>query len=165
MLSSFFANLPLSRKILLLNACVAGGALFFFSVLTVVNFLYLQPEMIISHPGIFVVLMVAGFITSLGVGLIFTAKLQRKILQPVVSLAGSAKQIVELGDYSLRAESSTKDEVGDIITNFNLILEVILLRDEQLKEHKRNLDFLVEQRTEEFLRKQDDAAPEPIATS
>jgi two-component system sporulation sensor kinase A len=51
--------------------------------------------------------------------------LQGVISRPILDLAGVAKRISEVGDYSIRAEKKGEDEIGQLCDGFNNMLEQI----------------------------------------
>ena len=88
----------------------------------------------------------------------FTARrLQRMITAPVYDLANTVRQISELGDYTVRVERKSGDEIGDLIDDFNRMLDAIEIRDSELHQHRHNLELIVEERTEELTRRRDEA--------
>ncbi|NJN46986.1 MAG: HAMP domain-containing protein [Candidatus Competibacteraceae bacterium] len=58
--------------------------------------------------------------------------LHRFISGPLTNLANTTRAISERGDYSLRAEKTTQDELGTLIDGFNSMLEQIEMRDKKL---------------------------------
>ncbi|HVT88855.1 MAG TPA: response regulator [Tepidisphaeraceae bacterium] len=76
--------------------------------------------------------------------------LQRFISRPIVNLTNTAKAITSDRDYSLRAISSSKDELGTLVDCFNAMLDEIQKRDEQLQSHRDNLEDQVVLRTAEL---------------
>jgi len=83
--------------------------------------------------------------------------MQRMITWPVFNLANTARKISELGDYSERVERTSRDEIGDLIDDFNTMLDAIQVRDSELNQHRHNLELLVELRTEELRNSRDEA--------
>ena len=51
--------------------------------------------------------------------------LQRIVARPIAALAGTAREIAERGDYSLRAKPASKDEIGVLVETFNSMLDEI----------------------------------------
>ncbi|MBT8361209.1 MAG: response regulator, partial [Deltaproteobacteria bacterium] len=84
-------------------------------------------------------------------------RMQQRITQPVFNLAKTARQISELGDYSARVQRSSEDEIGDLIDDFNTMLNAIEVRDSELNQHRHNLELLVQERTEELRKHRDEA--------
>jgi PAS domain S-box-containing protein len=59
--------------------------------------------------------------------------LKRSVTLPITSLSGTARSVIEKQDYSLRAVSRGRDEIGDLTEAFNGMLEGIELRDQSLR--------------------------------
>ncbi len=102
-----------------------------------------------------------GLLFSLLFVLVVTAlassRLQYLITRPFSSLAATARKISEKGDYTVRVKKSTHDEIGRLIDDFNAMLNAIQVRDEELRNHRQNLEDLVLERTEELRAKRDEA--------
>jgi len=60
--------------------------------------------------------------------------LARIFARPVLDLARLAERVRHEGDYMLRAERRTGDEVGDLVDGFNSMLTEIQARDTELRE-------------------------------
>jgi signal transduction histidine kinase/ActR/RegA family two-component response regulator len=69
---------------------------------------------------------------SLGVATLLSARLHRFISDPVIALARTASDVSQRGDYSLRAERRTDDELGVLADAFNRMLERIQTRETEL---------------------------------
>lgn len=65
--------------------------------------------------------------------LVVSLKLRKKFVSPILDLASLAKKVSANGDYSLRAQKTTDDEVADLTGHFNQMLEVIEQRDHYLE--------------------------------
>jgi len=87
---------------------------------------------------------------ALGTSLLFSIRLQRAISRPVVALATAARKITASGDYSVRVEPNSKDELGDLCLAFNRMLVRIEASDHALKEAHDRLEDRVKQRTAEL---------------
>ncbi len=96
----------------------------------------------------------SGFILFLLVlvGLL-TWRLQRYISNPILNLAESFKTISRSRDYSHKLKKVSSDEIGTLYDGFNEMMEQIHLHQEELKQHKENLENLVEERTKELKQK------------
>ena len=81
---------------------------------------------------------------------LISAKLQKIISGPILSLAGVAKAISEKKDYAARATSQSNDELGLLVSSFNEMLDQIQHRDLELVDAKGQLEVKVEKRTEEL---------------
>ncbi len=105
--------------------------------------------------------MIAVFVATV----IVSTRLQGLITRPVSLLASTARKISEKGNYALRVEKSSDDEIGQLIDDFNTMLAGIQERDAELQEHRQNLEVLVADRTEELRAKRDEALAAALAKS
>jgi two-component system, sensor histidine kinase len=88
---------------------------------------------------------------SLAASIALSFFLQQIISQPILSLAKTADRVTEIGDYSLRVKSPTKDEIGDLYEAFNKMLDRVQVSDRALKRAHDELEDRVEQRTSELV--------------
>lgn len=58
--------------------------------------------------------------------------LQRSISAPIRRLADTARRVSQLGDYSIRATSAGRDELGQLVQDFNQMLGQVGRRDEEI---------------------------------
>jgi len=89
-----------------------------------------------------IVLLIASLVAY-----IMSARLQRIISGPVLSLTEVAKIVSEKRDYSVRATKETDDEIGLLIEAFNEMLEQTQRRQSELVSAKRQLEVGVKERT------------------
>lgn len=94
--------------------------------------------------------MLVVMLLSIGVTFLFCTLLTRIYSRPIVELVHTTKQVTEEGNYSIRAEKTSEDELGDLIDSFNAMLRQIQERDVQLGEHREKLEAEVAARTEEI---------------
>jgi signal transduction histidine kinase len=66
--------------------------------------------------------------------------LARVLARPLVDLARMTDQVRRAGDYTLRAEKRTADEVGDLVDGFNAMLGQIQTRDAELREARAHAE-------------------------
>ncbi|MDK9726352.1 MAG: ATP-binding protein [Sterolibacteriaceae bacterium MAG5] len=71
-----------------------------------------------------------------------------RIVKPVKDLAGTAREVRESSDFSLRAAAAGDDEIGDLVRSFNAMLAEIEMRQHSLAGYQNNLERLVLERTE-----------------
>ena len=91
-------------------------------------------------------------LSSVLVAFVLGAWLQRLFSGPILELKDLAGQVTREGDFSVRAQRHSQDEVGDLIDSFNEMLAVIERRDGELEQHRANLEANVIERTRELTR-------------
>ncbi|MEE8056305.1 MAG: response regulator [Pseudomonadales bacterium] len=96
-------------------------------------------------------------VLDLGVGLlamllaVFLAhRVQRSITTPIQKLASTAQQISDQGDYSVRAPVLNNDDIGQLTTMFNIMLQQVQDRDRELEQSRDLLEQRVQERTVEL---------------
>ncbi len=88
--------------------------------------------------------------TSLLLTYFFASRLQRVISKPLLELAHAAHRVSLGDDYSVRATRLDDDEIGEVVTAFNGMLEQIQLREAELERHREHLEEEVDHRTAEL---------------
>ncbi|MFO1467987.1 MAG: response regulator [Steroidobacteraceae bacterium] len=81
-------------------------------------------------------------------GYLIAARLQQQISGPIVNLAKTMKRVSLEEDYTLRVESSSRDEIGSLIEGFNQMLARMRERDARLEKYRQFLEQQVAERTE-----------------
>src|SRR5882672_77161 len=81
---------------------------------------------------------------SVLVALAISTALQRRITEPILALAHSARLVSERGDYSVRAPKISGDELGLLTDAFNLMLTRIEEQTVALKESEEQLRLALE---------------------
>jgi signal transduction histidine kinase/CheY-like chemotaxis protein/HPt (histidine-containing phosphotransfer) domain-containing protein len=76
------------------------------------------------------------------------ARLQKQISNPIVNLAQTMQRVSAEGNYGLRVEGSSRDEIGSLIDGFNQMLAQIRQRDSRLEKYRQYLEQQVAERTE-----------------
>jgi len=89
-------------------------------------------------------------LVSLLVTFVLSTRLQHIITDPLLRLSAIARQIRTDKNYSLRVTGQGNDELGNLITDFNAMLDEIQSRDNELMEHRTMLEERVSQRTSEL---------------
>ena len=87
---------------------------------------------------------------SIGVAFAFSTWLQRRIAQPILTLANVARNVSEHKDYSLRAKGAGDDEVGVLAGAFDEMLSEIQQRDKEIRQLNADLERRVNARTAEL---------------
>lgn len=72
------------------------------------------------------------------------------ISQPILKLLQLTEKVSREQDYSLRAQQTSCDEVGQLIGGFNSMLETVQDRNRELAEHHERLELEVAQRTQDL---------------
>jgi EAL domain-containing protein (putative c-di-GMP-specific phosphodiesterase class I)/signal transduction histidine kinase/DNA-binding response OmpR family regulator len=94
--------------------------------------------------------LVAALIAA-GAGLGVAWRLQRGISEPIQALTRAVGQIRETHDYGRRAEVAADDEVADLVSGFNGMLDEIRVRDAALADHLASLEQTVAERTADLV--------------
>lgn len=81
------------------------------------------------YAGISLLILSASFV----VAVLLSNRLQRRISEPIVTLAQTARTISERRDYSIRAVRSSEDEMGLLTDSFNQMLDRIERSDSALR--------------------------------
>lgn len=87
---------------------------------------------------------------SLMAGLVMTLRLQQVISKPILELAETAQKISDDGNYSLRVETKSSDEIGMLFKGFNRMLDEIERAQSSLQSARDDLEIRVEERTKEL---------------
>ena len=87
------------------------------------------------------------------VSFIISTFLQRSISSPILKLVSSMRKVSANQDFSLRAEAEGVDEIQELSSVFNDMLEQIQKRDQSLIEARDELEVRVEERTKELQEK------------
>ncbi|WP_305044572.1 response regulator [Geoalkalibacter sp.] len=87
---------------------------------------------------------------------LISSRLQEFISSPLLHLVAIMNRVSGEKNFRLRAQATTEDEIGVLIGGFNEMLTHIERRDEELENHRRDLEFQVEQRTLELRRANDE---------
>ncbi len=100
------------------------------------------------HQYVQIVLWV--LLASSFVALILSVRLQRVIVDPILTLANTAKKVSAEKNYGLRVNVQSRDELGQLMTTFNEMLQQIQERDAALQRANDELDTRVRERTSEL---------------
>jgi signal transduction histidine kinase/CheY-like chemotaxis protein/HPt (histidine-containing phosphotransfer) domain-containing protein len=93
-------------------------------------------------------IIVAAVLAALAVSHWLAARLQKQISNPIVNLAQTMQRVSAEGNYGLRVEGSSQDEIGSLIAGFNQMLAQIRHRDSRLEKYRHFLEQQVAERTE-----------------
>ncbi|HVS19924.1 MAG TPA: response regulator [Planctomycetota bacterium] len=98
----------------------------------------------------YAVVLAIVLLCSLLATFIVSSRLQGIISRPIENLTSVAERVTEESDFSLRAHSSSADELGVLVGRFNQMLDEIQDRDRELAEHRGHLEDEVRRRTAEL---------------
>ncbi|MDH3354921.1 MAG: ATP-binding protein [Chromatiales bacterium] len=90
------------------------------------------------------------FVISMLVALLLSNRLQRVVSVPVQRLHDIIEAVTARRDFSARAKRFSNDELGTLVDDFNMMLEQIQSYDNELTDHRKNLENLVVERTSEL---------------
>jgi PAS domain S-box-containing protein len=91
-------------------------------------------ERIRSYSGIVLVILLASSL----IAFVLSSRLRAIIATPIARLARAAGSVSESGDYSVRVEKDSGDELGVLVEAFNAMLERTQVRDTEVQ-NARNL--------------------------
>ena len=120
-----------------------------------VGFVYLESDLeaVRAHLLRNMAMLVAVLLISIFAAYLLGSRLQQTISGPVLELARTAFAVTMENDYTIRAQKTTKDEIGFLYDQFNEMLERIQKRDVELKEHRAALEKRVADRTSDLQKK------------
>jgi signal transduction histidine kinase/ActR/RegA family two-component response regulator len=90
------------------------------------------------------------FIAAIAASLPVLARLQKRISRPIMELISKARIVSEQKDYSVRATSSAKSELGLLVRTFNEMLAQIQERDQKLEQARMDAE-VANRAKDEFL--------------
>jgi diguanylate cyclase (GGDEF)-like protein len=113
---------------------------------------YIRSDIKVIHDRLvwFLGIVAVVLLASLAVTFVLGAQMQRIITDPLLRLSAIARRITTDKNYSLRVANRSNDEIGNLITDFNAMLNEIQHRDKELNEHKSKLEERVTRRTSEL---------------
>ena len=92
------------------------------------------------------------------ISIISAIKLQKVVSEPLLELSKVSRDITENSDYSQRAKSYRNDEIGDLTSAFNMMLDQIQKRNEELIKERQ----IAETKAKEAIEARKDALNEAI---
>lgn len=87
------------------------------------------------------------------------------ISKPIIHLSLVAQQVTREKNYTLRAQGDSRDEIGQLVKNFNRMIGRIQQRDVELQQQRQNLKAQVETRTADLLKAVTEAQAASVAKS
>lgn len=107
--------------------------------------------------GVWGALVLQFGLFSLALGLAFWLAtaiarwLQGGMTHAIEALTATAQQVSARRDFSLRAEKTSEDEIGQLADAFNAMLAELAARDQDLAAHRASLEETVQVRTRELI--------------
>ena len=97
-------------------------------------------------------LLLSALVSLLAVALVyvFSLRIKHVLVKPIALLSGTARQVSETRDYSLRASKISDDEMGLFTDTFNEMLEQIQKQDLEIQASRQEA-LLASQLKDEFL--------------
>jgi signal transduction histidine kinase/EAL domain-containing protein (putative c-di-GMP-specific phosphodiesterase class I)/CheY-like chemotaxis protein len=92
-------------------------------------------------------LALLGMAGALGVA----RRVQAGMTRPLIALTDAVAEITTTADFSKRVASASDDEVGDLVTGFNAMLDAIGERDAKIDAQVKGLESEVAARTADYL--------------
>ena len=80
-------------------------------------------------------------------GFVATFMFTRKVSNPILQLAETMRAVSKSGNYTLRGQRTSNDEIGQLVDGFNDMLTQIEVRDQKLEDQKKYLEHTVSERT------------------
>ncbi len=114
-----------------------------------VGTLYLSENVMFLRKQLYDYVKIAAimmFCSLLASGLLAT-NLQRAVSKPILALTRTAVEITTAGDYSIRVEQQSRDELGTLYDAFNKMLERVESSENQLLTSQNVLEEKVLERT------------------
>jgi signal transduction histidine kinase/DNA-binding response OmpR family regulator len=98
-------------------------------------------------------LALAPFILILGslFALLLAVRMQRIISQPILDITNVMRDVSEKKNYHLRIPGKRYDEIGLLINGFNMMLDKVETRDQDLENHQNTLEDKISHRTQELM--------------
>ncbi|HUK58654.1 MAG TPA: response regulator [Stellaceae bacterium] len=91
--------------------------------------------------------------------------LQRLLVDPILALVSVARTIASHGELRARVELQSNDELGELGRAFNQMLDRLEEREQELHQHRQDLERLVVERTSELAAAKDAAEAATVAKS
>ena len=158
LIKNSFRNLSFRNqlKVLLIVSCVFSTLLAIFGTLMILPVLFeSEPASIFSaltniaeyRSFIYLLILVtllAMTFSSL-VGILISYRLMSVIFQPITNLTAAVNSAHEENNYDVRAETQKRDELGQLIINFNTMLDRFKQINQELKQSNEDLKQKVTQ--------------------
>lgn len=117
-----------------------------------VGTIFIESDLLDMHDRMVRFMMAAALalLVSLVIAVVFSARLQRVISEPIQDLARTAQSVTAAENYSIRATKTSNDEIGLLFDQFNGMLDRIQHRDAALQKAHAELELRIDERTREL---------------
>jgi len=105
-----------------------------------------------SYRGYIAFIILSVFFVSLILSFLVVLRVQKVLSKPLLSLSHQMKRVIDHGDYSVKVEKSSEDEIGTLTDAFNEMMTAIIEREKSLKQHQERLEIEVSKRTRQLIK-------------
>ena len=98
----------------------------------------------------FTLIVLLVLVVTLACAYLFILRVQKLISRPLLTFKDVVDHVREKKDYAARVEQDSTDEVGQLAQGFNEMLAEIKHREDDLIQHRRNLEQTIAERTKEI---------------
>lgn len=105
----------------------------------------------IENAQIFTLWVFVGiFVTALTMSIFIVRRMIALVTDPITKVLNAVKQVGSEGNYAVRVDSQTDDELGELAKAFNTMVTDIGERDSELSKQHLKLEAEVQERTQEL---------------
>jgi len=140
-----FSDISIKRKLTLIITATSGAALLLAGATFLVYVLITSPRAVAQNLASLAVVIFGAVLLSLLVAYAISRGLQRIVSRPILDLAQVAGTVSREQNYSIRARSESRDEIGLLVDGFNQMLGQIQKRDIELQEAQAELQKRIAQ--------------------
>ncbi|MES2261101.1 MAG: ATP-binding protein [Pseudomonadota bacterium] len=109
---------------------------------------YLRAEYeMLGRTGDYLIIALLVMLPAMGLAYLILRRVDFVITQPILAIRDIAREVVNTGDYSRRAERMSEDEVAQLVDSFNTMLSEIETRTRDLENSNREIAREAEQRS------------------
>jgi signal transduction histidine kinase len=98
------------------------------------------------YAGIVAIVLACSFLLARAISRV----VEKSISGPILDLAATARRVSEAKDYTVRARPAQRDEIGELVSTFNEMLDRIEGQKTDLEQARSELEKRVEARTREL---------------
>lgn len=113
----------------------------------VVRASYQEYQERLQRYGIVLFVLLAGCV---GLSFLIAVRLQHVVSNPIRTVARAAQEIARSRDFTLRVQTNSQDELGDLASAFNDLVAQVEQRDAELRAANSHLEERVRERTSEL---------------